>query len=77
MSDKILISIVIIITLHLIGGVIYLLTQGRVFVKLYHDLMGWHLPDYSKGVTSDSINTYAICKHCGKEIIQDSQGNWF
>lgn len=73
------ISIVILafITLHLLGGAIYIMTSGRVFIKMYHDFMGWHLPDYSKDVTSDKVNAYAICKHCGKEIIRDSQGNWF
>lgn len=75
--SKILIVIVIIIFLHLLGGAVYLLTGGKVFVRMYHDVMGWHLPDYSKGITRDSVNTCAVCKHCGKEIMQDSQGNWF
>ena len=76
MSTKILISMVLIM-LYLLGGVVYLGTKGRFLVKIYHDLIGWHLPNYDKGIKRDRVNTYAICKHCGKEIMQDSQGNWF
>ena len=46
----------------------------------FHDILLWHEPidirdeeDY----ISDAVNRYSICKYCGKEIIQDSQGNWF
>lgn len=47
------------------------------FKWLYHDRLGWHLPDFDKGKTFDACNIYASCRHCGKEITQDSQGNWF
>lgn len=47
------------------------------FKGFYHDILGWHRPDYNKGMTCDEVNTHAVCKHCGKEIMQDSQGNWF
>ena len=77
MSEKILIVIATMILIWWLCGLIYILSQSRIFIKLYHDLMGWHLPDYKKDVTSDSVNTYAVCKHCGKEIMRDSQGNWF
>lgn len=40
------------------------------FLKcFYHDILGWHRPD--KHSKRD------ICKYCGKDIMQDSQGNWF
>ena len=42
----------------------------------YHDLLAWHTPD--DGPESfDGCSIHARCKHCGKEIMQDSQGNWF
>ena len=47
------------------------------FKRFFHDAMGWHTPDKNKEMTCDVVNVYAICKHCGKEIMQDSQGNWF
>ncbi len=35
----------------------------------------WHAPDDS--MTLAGINLKSVCKYCGKEIMQDSQGNWF
>ena len=43
--------------------------------KLYHNRLGWHRP--SKEIKVAGINYKSICKYCGKEITQDSQGNWF
>lgn len=47
-----------------------------LFKWFYHDIMHWHRPN-DEPRTSDGLSTHAICKHCGKEIMQDSQGNWF
>jgi hypothetical protein len=44
---------------------------------LYHDIMGWHQPKEDANTTFDGCSFKCICKHCGKEIMQDSQGNWF
>lgn len=44
---------------------------------LYHNLMGWHRPKDDATTTFDGCSIHCICKHCGKEIMQDSQGNWF
>lgn len=38
--------------------------------------LGWHVP--VKGIEGfDGASFHATCKYCGKEIMQDSQGNWF
>ena len=58
----------------MIASIIYLKTG--LFKKLYHDVLGWHQPDNSPQ-WSDGCSTHSICKHCGKKIMQDSQGNWF
>lgn len=42
---------------------------------LLHDIMHWHLPDETNSFDGCSIHSY--CKFCNKEIMQDSQGNWF
>lgn len=42
----------------------------------YHNILGWHTPEDSSRYFG-GLQEHAICKHCGKEIIQDSQGNWF
>lgn len=46
------------------------------FKFFYHDILGWHVPDDSEQ-WSDGCSQHAKCRHCGREIMQDSQGNWF
>lgn len=46
------------------------------FKRWYHDVLGWHRPDDS-GQSYDGASFHAHCKYCGKEITQDSQGNWY
>ena len=58
----------------LIASIIYLKTG--LFKIFYHDVLGWHQPDNSPQ-WSDGCSAHSICKHCGAEIMQDSQGNWF
>jgi hypothetical protein len=41
----------------------------------YHDRLDWHMPNGKYGFTGVSLTSH--CKYCGKEIMQDSQGNWF
>ena len=49
-----------------------------VLGKLTHDLLGWHQPiKGSEYLPHMDISLHAICKYCGKRILQDSQGNWF
>lgn len=47
------------------------------FLKFfYHDLLDWHRPDDSP-IWSDGCSDHCVCKYCQKEIMRDSQGNWF
>lgn len=39
------------------------------------DIMGWHLAPTSQGFDGCSFN--GTCPRCGKEVLQDGQGNWF
>ena len=68
--------IVIIIAIMLIGGAVYLISKGKIFKRFYHDIMKWHLPS-DEPQEFDGCNIHAKCKICGKNIMQDSQGNWF
>ena len=43
-------------------------------IEFCHEL-GWHLPPINKKYVG--INTIGFCPRCGKEIMLDSQGNWF
>ena len=61
------------IIIELITSFIYIKTGAFKF--FYHDILEWHQP-MSK-IWSDGCSFCSKCKHCGKEIMQDSQGNWF
>ena len=76
MLVKILEIIVILIAINCVCGVIYQISKGRIFNWFYHNVLGWHLPD-NKPQEFDGCNIHAHCKFCEKEIMQDSQGNWF
>jgi len=61
------------IVIFLCGAVLYLTTGlGK---RLYHDVFEWHVPVDSQGW--DGCSFTSTCKYCGKDIMQDSQGNWF
>lgn len=47
---------------------------GKCF---FHDVMEWHIPIETEESTFDGCSEHNHCKFCGKEIMQDSQGNWF
>ena len=40
------------------------------------EFLGWHKPTKIT-VPYLSINFHSTCARCGREILQDSQGNWF
>jgi hypothetical protein len=60
-----------------IMAVCWLLTPFRPFKRFCHEFMGWHEPAESGDVYFDGLSFHTHCKYCGKEILQDSQGNWF
>ena len=66
---------VVVGTLFLVGSEFYVKTG--LFKSLYHNILGWCEPDESSPMWSDGCSMHAKCKYCGKEIMQDSQGNWF
>lgn len=39
-------------------------------------IFGWH-NGYSGFKRFDGCSMHAECSKCGKEVMQDSQGNWF
>ena len=71
---KILLGIGIVLALLWIGGILYMITGiGKFF---YHNVLGWHKPSNEESFY-DGCSLHNHCKYCGKEIMQDSQGNWF
>lgn len=67
--------IMFIVAVYTMCSYLYLISGGREFVWFFHDVMGWHIPSDKESQEFDGVNTHAHCKICGKEIIQDSQGN--
>ena len=61
------------LALFLVLAILYLAMGWNKW--LFHNLLGWHKPIKEK--TFKSISIISKCKYCGKEITQDSQGNWF
>ena len=70
----VLILFVIFAILFFTCPIIYIKT-GK-FKHWYHDILKWHEPDESPK-WSDGCSLHCKCKYCGKDIMQDSQGNWF
>ena len=58
-----------------IVSIIYWVTDSGIFKIFYHNVLGWHKPDNKESF--DGCSFHSHCKYCGKEIMQDSQGNWF
>ena len=69
--------IVLVLSIWWIGGLFYLVSNGKMFKRFYHDVLEWHLPNEDNDFDFDGCSTHAKCMICGKDIMEDSQGNWF
>jgi hypothetical protein len=47
----------------------------RFLRKVFHDWLGWHNGDGPRWF--DGCSVHSTCSTCGKEVMRDSQGNWF
>lgn len=73
---KVVVSLGIVIGLSfIIFTPIILYLKFGWFKVFYHDILQWHEPIDEYGF--DGCSFHSVCKYCGKEIMQDSQGNWF
>jgi len=45
--------------------------------KLTHNYLGWHTVSKDQTQWHDGASFHCVCDQCGKEVMQDSQGNWF
>lgn len=71
-----LIMTFVILFLFWITGIVWFLGHPfKAGVWFFHDIMGWHYPDDSSSFDGCSVHSH--CRYCKKEIMQDSQGNWF
>nr|DAU60314.1 MAG TPA: 50S ribosomal subunit [Caudoviricetes sp.] len=58
-----------------LSGVIWCVRPYKAMSWFYHDILGWHKTDSSRYY--DGCSAHSHCRFCGKEIMQDGQGNWF
>ena len=71
-----LIMTFVILFLFWITGIAWFLGHPfKAGVWFFHDIIGWHYPDDSSSFDGCSVHSH--CRYCKKEIMQDSQGNWF
>ena len=56
-----------------VTGTLY--SKFGYFKRFYHDILKWHEP--TDECWWDGCTVHSKCKYCGKEIMRDSQGNWF
>ena len=72
-------SVIVIILLNILitflAAILYLIFGWFSF--FFHDVLGWHEPDENSEQWFDGASYRARCRHCGADIMQDSQGNWF
>ncbi len=45
--------------------------------KFTHDKLGWHDGKGEGDNYFDGASLHAVCSQCGKDVMMDSQGNWF
>lgn len=72
-------SIIALLAILLVACFIWSFTDWRpgFLVEFCHNKLGWHEPDENEPLMFDGCSMRSKCKWCGKEILQDSQGNWF
>lgn len=45
--------------------------------KFLHNVLGWASPNWEAPVFWDGANPQRVCKYCQKNILEDSNGDWF
>ena len=75
MTEIIIVCFIAFLLLFYVPPILYF-TKGW-FKSYFHDVLKWHRPDENTPIWCDGCSDHCVCKYCGKEIMQDSQGNWF
>jgi len=65
----------ILLLIGLLAIPIALVLCNRWLPRWFCDHMHWHLAPQQQGFDGCSFN--GTCPRCHKEVMQDSQGNWF
>ena len=75
MAEIIIVYFIEFLLLFYIPPILYF-TKGW-FKSYFHDFLKWHQPDENTPIWCDGCYDHFVCKYCGKEIMRDSQENWF
>lgn len=67
--------VVLVVLLVFFGGAVLLALLNPVLPRWFCDHMDWHLRPLSMGFDGMSMN--GVCPRCGREVLLDSQRNWF
>ena len=69
------IALFVALLVFLLCGILYV--RYGLFKLVYHDIFGWHEPDETTVVETDSGNLYCRCRYCRRLMMRDGEGNWF
>ena len=77
-----MVSVILITVISLFIFPFLLYFIDKIFkIHLSCTIFGWHNGNGSSKYYKEndilSVNLTSACSKCGKEVIQDSQGNWF
>lgn len=59
----------------IVGCFWVLIMIAHIFPKVGHRLFGWHKVTQISGF--DGASSHGTCTICGKDCMQDSNGDWF
>lgn len=71
------------IVIAILGAPLVICALSPLYLKwgvgkwFYHNVLGWHMPKENEKNSFDGCSEHNHCKYCDKDIMQDSQGNWF
>jgi len=69
---------VVILLFLLLGSLLIVATFNKLLPKkIGCEFFAWHYVNDDEKPDFDGVSFKAKCSRCGKEVLQDSQGNWF
>ena len=64
-------SVLLVLLVLVIGAALF----NRYLPRWFCDKLAWHMQGTE--LAFDGCSMQSVCPRCGKQVMQDSQGNWF